>query len=106
MQKIPGWTNEPAPQGSMFGSDHGALKQTMSHMWHDAHNRACANKIEAAASVQSWLSNDPRFGQYDPERLVTRFQECLGSGAKLDLDDPALLKGGKPRPCQLRGSRY
>jgi hypothetical protein len=94
------------PSGTMFGESHSDLKRCMSQMWEDAHNRSCANKVEAAKSVQSWVSHDPRFGQYDPEKLVDRFQHCLGSAAKLDFNDPALLKGGQPRPCQLRGSRY
>jgi hypothetical protein len=75
-------------------------------MAHDAFNRCNANKVDAAESMKSWVANDPRFAEYDPERLVSHFQERTSCGGKVELDDPYLRKGGQERPCQNRSSRY
>jgi len=93
-------------ESQMFGDDEANLKATLRLMQHDSYNRSCGNKLEAAKSMQSWVANDPRFAQYDPERLVTHFQERTSCGGKVELDDPYLRKGGQPRPCQTRTSRY
>lgn len=90
----------------MFGNDENDLKATLKMMAHDSYNRSCGSKTEAAQSMRSWIAADPRFSQYDPERLVAHFQERTGCGGKVELDDPFLLKGGQPRPCQTRTSRY
>jgi hypothetical protein len=90
----------------MFGSEETDLLATLKLMNHDAFNRCNANKVDAAESMKSWVANDPRFAGYDPERLVTHFQERTGCGGKVELDDPFLRKGGQPRPCQTRTSRY
>jgi hypothetical protein len=53
---------------------------------------------EAKRRMQEWIANDRRFDHYDSARLVDRVQHSKRCGAHLDLSDPALLKGGKPRP--------
>jgi hypothetical protein len=90
----------------MYGDSEDDLKQTLKMMAHDSFNRACGNKLDQAASMKSWISNDPRFAQYDPERLVTHFQERTSCGGKVELDDPFLRKGGQPRPGQSIGGRF
>ena len=90
----------------MFGTDDADLMATLKLMAHDSYNRSCGNKVDAAQSMKSWISHDARFADYDPERLVTHFQERTGCGGKVELDDPFLRKGGQPRPCQNRTSRY
>lgn len=90
----------------MFGDSNDDLRQTMVGMWHHAYNKHCANKVAAADTVVSQVTADPRFARFDAGKLVDRFQERLGSGGKLDFDDPALHKGGFERPCQTKGGRY
>jgi len=90
----------------MFGDSEKDLMATLKLMAHDSYNRSCGNKIDAAKSMKGWIANDPRFAQYDPERLVTHFQERTNCGGKVELDDPFLRKGGQQRPCQNRTSRY
>jgi hypothetical protein len=82
----------------MFGSDENSLRSTLREMVQRSHNLCNANKIQAAETMQEWISGDARFAAYDPEKLVSRIQECGGSGAHLDLNDSGLMKGGSPRP--------
>jgi hypothetical protein len=82
----------------MFGNDEKSLRATLREMVQRSHNANNGNKIEAAKTMQEWIGNDDRFLNYDAEKLVKRIQECGGSGAHLDLNDPALMEGGSPRP--------
>lgn len=88
----------------MFSDSEDDLKATLRLMRHDSYNRCNANKVDAAESMKSWVAADPRFAQFDPERLVKHFQERTDCGGKVELDDPFLRKGGQQRPCQTRGS--
>lgn len=81
----------------MFGSDDTSLKQTLAYLVNDKNNACLGNKIEAAQQMAEVIAGDARFARFDPVKLVARVQHCGGSGAVLDLTDPALQRGGSPR---------
>jgi hypothetical protein len=82
----------------MFGSDEKSLKQTLAYLVQEKHNVCHGNQREAAEQMAEVVAGDARFAKYDPVKLIARVQYCGGSGAQLDLDDPALMRGGSPRP--------
>jgi hypothetical protein len=82
----------------MFDHDQRDLTATLSNMHRQAIDRCQSNQIEAKQKMAQWLGNDRRFDSYDASRLVDRVALCRSNGAQLDLSDPQLLRGGKPRP--------
>jgi hypothetical protein len=82
----------------MFERDPKDLTATLSWMESTARERSKFNQIEAKQRMAEFIANDRRFDAYDTAKLVDRVSHCKSYGAKLDLEDPALLKGGKPRP--------
>jgi hypothetical protein len=82
----------------MFDADPKDLAATLSWMESQARERAQFNLVEAKQRMQQWVANDRRFDDFDPAKLIDRVQHAKQYGAQLDLTDPALLKGGKPRP--------
>jgi hypothetical protein len=82
----------------MFGSDDRSKKLALGAMAGEAHNACQANKIEAEKMLATMIANDGRFAAHDPAALARRVGICGGSGAQLDLEDTALLRGGSPRP--------
>src|SRR5256885_2244781 len=81
----------------VFGNDEREMAATLSRMETKAREQSNFNQNEARQSMASWVANDRRFDGYDPQRLVDRVQHCKSNGAQLDLTDPQLLRGGKPR---------
>jgi hypothetical protein len=88
----------PAETGS-------TLRKALGTMYQDALNQTCGNHKAAEQKLAQSIDNDRRFDEYQTAPLVERFRQNYQNGGFLDFNDP-VLKGGKPRPCQLRGSRY
>ena len=82
----------------MFGNDEREMAATLGNMHRQAIDRCQSNQIEAKGKMAEWLSNDRRFDSYDAAKLTDRVALCRSNGAALDLSDPQLLRGGKPRP--------
>ncbi len=82
---------------NIFSDDDRGKRKTLAYLVQETHNGCNGNKIEAAQQMVKALESDGRFAKYDADRLVARIQECGGSGAQLDLEDPALMRGGQPR---------
>ena len=93
-----GAQGEPAETGI-------TLRKELGRLYQQALNRTGGNHDEAEIKLAQSIDNDRRFDQYLTAPLVNSFRDAYRRGAFLDFDDP-VLKGGKPRPCQLRGSRY
>jgi len=51
--------------------------------------------------MRKWIRNDNRFDAFEASKLADRVNECIQSGATLDLDDP-VLKGRERRPLDKR----
>jgi hypothetical protein len=85
-------------------SDRG-LRVVLGKMYQEALDTTGGNHANAEQKLAQSIDNDRRFDQYLTAPLVDRFRDCYKTGAFLDFTDP-VLKGGQPRPCQLRGSRY
>jgi hypothetical protein len=83
----------------MFGTSPRDLCATLSEMERVALERSRFNQIEARDVLKSWIRNDQRFAQYNPDVLAARVQECKSNGAVLDLDDPR-LRGQPARPLE------
>ena len=82
----------------MFDRDKKDLAATLNWMESQARERTQFNQPEARKKMAEFLANDRRFDGYDPAKLIDRVHQCKSYGAVLDLEDPALLKGGSPRP--------
>jgi hypothetical protein len=83
----------------MFGNDPRDLCQTLSTMETEARRRCNYNQIEAKTVLKSWIGNDKRFSDFDPDILAARVVECKNSAASLDLSDPR-LRGQPARPLE------
>jgi hypothetical protein len=81
------------------------LRLTLGRMYEEALNATGGHRADAERKLAQSIDNDRRYDAYRTDRLVSRFRDCYQNGAFLDFSDP-VLKGGQPRPCQLRGSRY
>ena len=86
----------------MFERNQNDLARTLNQMEFHARQTTNFNQNDAKDKMREWLANDRRFDGYDPERLIERVRDCKYRGAVLDLDDPALQKGGEPRPLDPR----
>ena len=86
----------------MFEKDERDLCATLSEM--ENRSRIVTNFDQPAAltKMAAWIKQDRRFDNFDAERLSKRVQECLASGAVLDMSDPYLKKGGERRPLDRR----
>ena len=82
----------------MFDSEQKDLSATLSQMERLAREKSNFNQIEAREKMARWVANDRRFDAFEPTRLVERVAHCKSNGAVFDIEDPALLKGGRPRP--------
>jgi hypothetical protein len=74
------------------------MLETLSIMARQSRDRCNGNAVEGRKKMADWIQNDRRLDAYDPQRLADRVALCRSNGARLDLSDPALLRGGKPRP--------
>jgi hypothetical protein len=88
----------------MFGDDDRDKLEALSAMARESIDKCLGNKLEAAERVKRALANDLRFADYDHTRLTDRLMLCRSNGARLELDDPELMRGGAPRP--LSRSRW
>jgi hypothetical protein len=90
----------------MFDENHRDMEITLRQMQRNALAKSQANQSEAKQVMAKWITNDSRFAGFDAQKLTEAAHEQWAHGAQLDLDDPALKRGGQPRPIPLRGSRY
>jgi hypothetical protein len=79
----------------MFSNSERDMQETLAKLHRHTLDRCNGNQVEAQQKMTELVQQDRRFDGYQPDRLVSRVQECWGHGAKLDLEDPSLLK--KPR---------
>jgi hypothetical protein len=76
----------------MFDNNEKDLQATLKLMYAEARDRSDFNQIEADQKLRTWLANDSRFANYDSGKLVEHLKEHVGHGAKLQLDEPKLMK--------------
>jgi len=74
------------------------LMKTLSEMWRESLWESHSNQVEAAAKMREKIQDRRSLDQYDPARLQRRVESCWSNGASLELDDPQLQRGGRPRP--------
>jgi hypothetical protein len=82
----------------MFGDSQRDKAEYLSAVERQARNARNGNWIEAKQELIEAIGRDRRFDGFDAEALAARVQLCKTNGAILDLEDPALMKGGSPRP--------
>lgn len=87
----------------MFGDRDSDKNATMGKMLSEAMQNCNANRIVAREKVLEMVKRDRRFDNYDHDRLLDTVMEKSQYGGRMDWDDPALKRGGSPRPLALKG---
>lgn len=85
---------------SKAGTD---LAKRIAGIFQDCMVRAGSNRTEALEHLQNEVQLDRHFDSYDPKRLVDRVNDVWQSGRSFDWQDPALKRGGQPRPGGVIG---
>ena len=85
----------------MFDDNSKDLTATLAEMHRVARIKSNFSETDAKEKMRKWIKQDSRFGEFDAAKLADRVNECIQSGATLDLDDP-VLKGGEKRPLDRR----
>jgi hypothetical protein len=82
----------------MWGNSERDLLESLSQMARRSRDSKNGNLVEGEKQLVEWIQNDRRLDVYDPQRLAERVNYCRTNGARLDLTDPQLLRGGRARP--------
>jgi hypothetical protein len=90
-------------ESDMHGRDEKDMLAALGSMARTSVDRCFGNKVEARERMKEWLAYDRRFEGYDPDRLVDRVMLSRSNGAVVELDDPALMRGGTRRPLDRSG---
>jgi hypothetical protein len=81
----------------MFARNEADIIQSLGRMHDEAHNRANANKHKAKELMVEYMQADRRLDAYDHGRLADQVMQSGYNGARLDLSDPGLKRGGQAR---------
>ncbi len=83
----------------MFDPDEKNMAITLWEMHRAAVEKCHMDRNAAKGVLESYITSDRRFDQYDPSRLIERIEDARCHGRSMDLaDDPWLLKNGQKRP--------
>ena len=80
-----------------------ALRRELGRKYQEALNHSGGNHEVAEQKLAQAIDLDRRYDSYLTDKLVDSFRSAYQNGSQLDFSDP-VLKGGQPRPCQLRGA--
>jgi hypothetical protein len=81
------------------------LRVELGRLYQVALDKTCGNHGAAEQELAKSIDQNRMFDAYQTAPLVDSFRNAYKYGSYLDFSDP-VLKGGPPRPCRLRGSRY
>jgi hypothetical protein len=76
---------------------------TLAEMRRVARARTNFSETDANRLMGQYMAQDVRFREFDHAKVIDRVNRCMSNGARFDIDDPELKRGGQPRPLALKG---